>query len=170
MVDVRRDISVFQPACRDRGVEIARPFPPLLTWARITIGTMAEMEHAVEALQGRAGRTGADRDACPMWHGTFRVAMAAGSVNPPPGLCGTCQHARVIPSDRGQRFIRCGKSDTDPRRRYPALPWRIARDTRQDGELKFGLTYDARLTATRPRASRSAGPCISGHALHAPGS
>ena len=42
-------------ACRNRGVEIARPFPPLLTWARITIGTMAEMQQAVEALRGRAG-------------------------------------------------------------------------------------------------------------------
>jgi len=53
----------------------------------------------------------------------FRVAMAAGSVNPPPGLCGTCHHARVIPSDRGQRFIRCGRSDADERfARYPALP------------------------------------------------
>jgi hypothetical protein len=29
----------------------------------------------------------------------------------------------VIPSDRGQRFIRCGLSDTDPRfARYPPLP------------------------------------------------
>ena len=52
MVDVKRDIRVFQQACRARGIDIARPFPPLLTWARITIGTMAEMEHAVEALKG----------------------------------------------------------------------------------------------------------------------
>jgi histidinol-phosphate aminotransferase len=52
MVDVKRDIRVFQHACRARGVDIARPFPPLLTWARITIGTIAEMEHAVEALKG----------------------------------------------------------------------------------------------------------------------
>ena len=52
MADVRRDIRVFQRACRNRGVEIARPFPPLLTWARITIGTMAEMQQAVEALRG----------------------------------------------------------------------------------------------------------------------
>jgi histidinol-phosphate aminotransferase len=52
MADVRRDIRVFQSACRNRGVEIARPFPPLLAWARITIGTMAEMQQAVEALRG----------------------------------------------------------------------------------------------------------------------
>ena len=55
MADVRRDIRVFQRACRNRGVEIARPFPPLLTWARITIGTMAEMQQAVEALRGALG-------------------------------------------------------------------------------------------------------------------
>ena len=49
--------------------------------------------------------------------------MAPGPASPPPGLCGTCRHARVIASDRGQRFLRCGLSDTDPRyARYPLLP------------------------------------------------
>jgi len=49
--------------------------------------------------------------------------MAPGPASPPPGLCGTCQHALVIRSDRGARFIRCGRSDTDPRySRYPPLP------------------------------------------------
>jgi len=39
------------------------------------------------------------------------------------GLCATCQHAKVLSSDRGSTFYRCGLSDTDPRfRRYPALP------------------------------------------------
>jgi histidinol-phosphate aminotransferase len=52
MADVRRDIRVFQQACRNRGVEIARPFPPLLSWARISIGTMDEMRHACEAFKG----------------------------------------------------------------------------------------------------------------------
>jgi histidinol-phosphate aminotransferase len=52
MTDVRRDIRVFQQACRSRGVEIARPFPPLLTWARITIGTPDEMRHAVGVFTG----------------------------------------------------------------------------------------------------------------------
>jgi histidinol-phosphate aminotransferase len=46
MVDVRRDIRVFQDACRQRGVGVARPFPPLLTYARISIGTMDEMTRA----------------------------------------------------------------------------------------------------------------------------
>jgi histidinol-phosphate aminotransferase len=52
MADVGRDIRVFQQACRNRGVEIARPFPPLLTWARVSIGTMDEMRHACEAFKG----------------------------------------------------------------------------------------------------------------------
>ena len=51
MVNVKRDIRQFQAACRERGVEIARPFPPLLTYARITIGTMDEMHKAGEAFR-----------------------------------------------------------------------------------------------------------------------
>jgi histidinol-phosphate aminotransferase len=51
MVDVRRDIRSFQAACRDRGVSIARPFPPLTTYARITIGTMDEMKRATAVFQ-----------------------------------------------------------------------------------------------------------------------
>ena len=51
MVDVRRDIRAFQAACRDRGVGIARPFPPLMTHARVTIGTMEEMKRAAEVFQ-----------------------------------------------------------------------------------------------------------------------
>jgi histidinol-phosphate aminotransferase len=47
MVNIRRDIRQFQEACRQRGVAVARPFPPLLTYARITIGTMEEMTQAV---------------------------------------------------------------------------------------------------------------------------
>lgn len=51
MVDVRRDIRAFQKACSDRGVDIGRPFPPLLTHARISIGTMEEMTAAVEVFK-----------------------------------------------------------------------------------------------------------------------
>ena len=65
MADVRRDIRVFQRACRNRGVEIARPFPPLLTWARITIGTMAEMQQAVEAFRGALTEPVPTADALP---------------------------------------------------------------------------------------------------------
>jgi histidinol-phosphate aminotransferase len=47
MVDVRRDPRAFRAACRDRGVMVGRPFPPLETQARITIGTMDEMRRAM---------------------------------------------------------------------------------------------------------------------------
>ena len=50
MVDVRRDVSSFAGACRQQGVFIARPFPPLSTHARISIGTLEEMQRALPAM------------------------------------------------------------------------------------------------------------------------
>ena len=47
MADIRRDSKAFQTACRERGVSVGRPFPPLTTRARITIGTLEEMQRAV---------------------------------------------------------------------------------------------------------------------------
>jgi hypothetical protein len=39
------------------------------------------------------------------------------------GLCATCEHVRVIESDRGTRFYMCERSKTDDRfPRYPRLP------------------------------------------------
>jgi hypothetical protein len=39
------------------------------------------------------------------------------------GLCATCIHTRIIRSERGSRFLRCGLSDEDPRfPKYPRLP------------------------------------------------
>lgn len=39
------------------------------------------------------------------------------------GLCETCQHVRVIRSDRGSTFYLCQLSFTDSRfKKYPALP------------------------------------------------
>ena len=46
MVAINRDIRGFKDACAKQGVLVGRPFPPLLTHARISIGTMAEMEKA----------------------------------------------------------------------------------------------------------------------------
>ena len=46
MVRVRRGPRSFAAACLARGVQVARPFHPLLEYARITIGTPAEMERA----------------------------------------------------------------------------------------------------------------------------
>jgi hypothetical protein len=39
------------------------------------------------------------------------------------GLCATCQHVRVIRSDRGSLFYLCELSASDPRfPKYPRLP------------------------------------------------
>ena len=46
MVDIKRDVKAFRQACRARGVLIGRPFPPLTTHARVSIGTMDEMQRA----------------------------------------------------------------------------------------------------------------------------
>ena len=51
MADIRRDAKAFQTACRDQGVYVGRPFPPLTTRARISIGTMEEMRRAVEVFR-----------------------------------------------------------------------------------------------------------------------
>ena len=46
MVDIRRDAKAFRAACRAEGVLVGRVFPPLLTHARVTFGTMDEMRRA----------------------------------------------------------------------------------------------------------------------------
>lgn len=50
MFDARRDTVEFQRACASRGVQIGRAFPPLTTHARISVGTMDEMQRAMELL------------------------------------------------------------------------------------------------------------------------
>lgn len=51
MVDIRRDARAFRETCRQRGVEVGRPFPPLLTHSRISFGTMDEMQRAMEVFR-----------------------------------------------------------------------------------------------------------------------
>jgi histidinol-phosphate aminotransferase len=46
-VEIKRDSRGFQDACRQQGVAVGRAFPPMTTWARISIGTQAEMETAL---------------------------------------------------------------------------------------------------------------------------
>ena len=48
MVNVRRNVQEVIDGCRARGVLIGRPFPPLTTYARVSIGTMDEMRRAVD--------------------------------------------------------------------------------------------------------------------------
>ena len=51
MVDLRRDSKPFRAACKESGVLVGRPFPPLDNYARVTIGTMPEMRHAVDVFK-----------------------------------------------------------------------------------------------------------------------
>ena len=51
MVDIRRDAAGFQKACRGEGVMVGRVFPPLATHTRISIGTDAEMQKAIEVFR-----------------------------------------------------------------------------------------------------------------------
>jgi histidinol-phosphate aminotransferase len=51
MADVRRDSKQFQTACAKEGVMVGRPFPPLTSHARVSIGTMDEMRAAVDVFK-----------------------------------------------------------------------------------------------------------------------
>ena len=46
-VNIKRDARGFQDACRTKGIAVGRSFPPLMTWARISIGTSDEMDKAI---------------------------------------------------------------------------------------------------------------------------
>ncbi len=51
MVNLRRDAQPFREACKRDGVLVGRPFPPLGTYCRISIGTMDEMRQGVEVFK-----------------------------------------------------------------------------------------------------------------------
>jgi histidinol-phosphate aminotransferase len=46
MADIGRDSVGFRDACRGKGVAVGRPFPPLQTHTRISVGTLEEMQRA----------------------------------------------------------------------------------------------------------------------------
>lgn len=50
MVDIKRDVKAFRAECLKQGVSLGRPFPPLNTHLRVTIGTMPEMRRAVDVI------------------------------------------------------------------------------------------------------------------------
>ena len=52
LVDLRRDSRAFRDGCRRAGVVVGRPFPPLNNHARISIGTMEEMQRAGASSSG----------------------------------------------------------------------------------------------------------------------
>jgi len=55
MVPIGRDSRAFKDACAKQGILVGRPFPPLTTHARISIGTMDEMKKAVEVFKSVLG-------------------------------------------------------------------------------------------------------------------
>jgi histidinol-phosphate aminotransferase len=50
MADIGRPVKEFQAACKAQGIAVGRPFPPLETHARISIGTADEMRRAVDVI------------------------------------------------------------------------------------------------------------------------
>lgn len=50
LVDIRGDPRAFQQACEREGILVGRPFPPLATHARISIGTLEEMRRALPVI------------------------------------------------------------------------------------------------------------------------
>ncbi|MBP1634572.1 MAG: pat [Acidobacteria bacterium] len=46
--DIRQDSGAFQKACRAQGIAVGRPFPPLTTWTRVTVGTPEEIRRATD--------------------------------------------------------------------------------------------------------------------------
>jgi len=51
MVAIGRDSKAFKDACAKHGILVGRPFPPLTTHARISIGTMDEMKKATDVFR-----------------------------------------------------------------------------------------------------------------------
>jgi histidinol-phosphate aminotransferase len=57
-MDIKRPAAGFRDACRAAGVLVGRDFPPYeKTHCRISIGTMAEMQKAVEVFKKVLGST-----------------------------------------------------------------------------------------------------------------
>jgi histidinol-phosphate aminotransferase len=65
MIDIRRDAGSFGRVCRQERIAVARPFPPLSSHLRLTIGTKAEMDEAVPALLGLLGMPASARAESP---------------------------------------------------------------------------------------------------------
>jgi histidinol-phosphate aminotransferase len=58
LIDVRRDVRRVQEAAKGRGVLVGRPFPPLETHLRVSIGTADEMRAALPLLAEVLGARG----------------------------------------------------------------------------------------------------------------
>ena len=51
MVAIGRDSKLFKEQCAKHGILVGRPFPPLTTHARVSIGTMEEMRKATDVFR-----------------------------------------------------------------------------------------------------------------------
>jgi len=51
MVNINREIRAFKDECAKHGVLVGRPFPPLTTHMRLSIGTMDEMKKAMDVIK-----------------------------------------------------------------------------------------------------------------------
>jgi histidinol-phosphate aminotransferase len=49
--DIRRDAAEFAKRCREYNIVVGRPFPPLKTWTRVSVGTEDEVRQAVEVFR-----------------------------------------------------------------------------------------------------------------------
>jgi histidinol-phosphate aminotransferase len=49
--DIRRSAEDFAKQCRALGVSVGRPFPPLTTWTRVSMGTDDELRHATDVFR-----------------------------------------------------------------------------------------------------------------------
>lgn len=52
MADIHRDVKAVQELCQKRGLAVGRPFPPLTTHLRLSIGTADEMRRGMDILAG----------------------------------------------------------------------------------------------------------------------
>jgi histidinol-phosphate aminotransferase len=49
--DIRRNAEEFAKQCRTLGVAVGRPFPPLTTWTRVSMGTEDELRQAIDVFR-----------------------------------------------------------------------------------------------------------------------
>lgn len=49
--NIRRDAAEFAKRCREMGIMVGRPFPPLNTWTRVSMGTEDEVRRAIDVFR-----------------------------------------------------------------------------------------------------------------------
>jgi histidinol-phosphate aminotransferase len=49
--NIKRDAAEFAKQCRALGVQVGRPFPPLNSWTRVSVGTEDEVVQAIDVFR-----------------------------------------------------------------------------------------------------------------------